>query len=66
MWLEELLVHVNQISIKNYQINIKGQEMKTYYFFVVPIGNTKSTEKDIFSQNHQRYNITKSHLIVVV
>ena len=28
-------------------MNIKGQEMKTYQFFVVTIGNTKITENRV-------------------
>ena len=42
------LVHLNRISIKNYQMNIEGQEMETYQFFVVPIGNAKITEETEF------------------
>ena len=36
---------MNRIYIKLYQVNIKGQEMKTYQSLVVRIGNAKITEK---------------------
>ena len=34
-------------------MNIKGQEMKTYQLFVVPIGNAKITLNYSFNQEHQ-------------
>ena len=34
-------------------MNIKGQEMKKYQFFVVSIDNAKTTENLSFTQNHQ-------------
>ena len=36
---------MNQISIKTFENNIEGQEMEAYQLFVVPMGNTKSTEE---------------------
>ena len=36
---KNISVHVNHISIKNHQKYIRGQEIKTYILFVLPIGN---------------------------
>ena len=53
------MVHINQIYIKqNYQTNIKGQEIKTYQLYVVPIGNEKITETIEF---HPESPVLKYH-----
>ena len=58
------LVQVNYIFFC--QTSIKGQETKTHQLYVVPIGNSKITEKIEFRPEATVLNITKNYLIVVV
>ena len=49
---------MNQISIKNYQTNTRGDNTKTYQLFIVPIGNAKTTEEIQF---HPAAQVLKYH-----
>ena len=49
---------MNQISIKNYQINTRGSDTKTYQLVAAPIGNTKTTEEIQF---HPEAPVLKYH-----
>ena len=50
---------MNRVSIKKlYQTNIRGQEIKTYQLYVVPIGSAKITEKIEF---HSEAPVLKYH-----
>ena len=45
---KKISIHVNQIYIKLYKINIEGQDMERYQILVVLMGNTRITEEPEF------------------
>ena len=44
-WGEKYFTREPEFYNTPYEINIEGQDMETYKFFVVPIGNNKITEE---------------------